>query len=190
MVKILKIILACVALQSGLASAQDFPRFEVFGAYSYLIYDISTAAHTNKNGWEASFAYNFNRRLAVEADVSGYYRYDYFEHLWTSHSQNHFYLLGPRFNHGMLFGHALFGAGHFGGHSTFHTEPGPSESADGFAMAFGGGVEKKIARHFAVRGGADWLFDRFSFPSFPHAVSLNQNSFRLNAGMVYVFGGR
>jgi hypothetical protein len=59
-------------------------------------------------------------------------------------------------------------------------------------MAFGGGVEKNVTRHFAFRGGADYLFDRFSFPLYvpPFGISINQNSFRLNAGMVYVFGPR
>jgi hypothetical protein len=38
MVKILKIILACAALQSGLASAQDFPRIEVF--WNLLVSDL------------------------------------------------------------------------------------------------------------------------------------------------------
>jgi hypothetical protein len=75
--KFWRYILACAALQSGIASAQDVPRIEVFGAYAYLIYDISTANHTNMNGWEASLGYNVNRLLAVEGDVSGYYRYDY-----------------------------------------------------------------------------------------------------------------
>lgn len=183
----LNIILVCSVFQSGLALAQELQRVEVFGAYSYLNYDATVQDRLNMNGWEASLTYNINRWAAVEGDVSGYYRYDNFFHLGTSRSQNHFYVFGPRFTYHLLFAHTLIGAGTFSGHSTFHGTPGPSESATGFAMALGGGAEKKIARHFAVRGGVDWLFDRFDFP---HGVSLNQNSFRLNAGMVYMFGAR
>jgi hypothetical protein len=185
MTKALNIVLVCAILEGGLALAQELQHLEVFGAYSYLNYGM--------NGWEASLGYNINRWLTAEGDASGYYREDVVYHLGSFKSHSHFYVFGPRFNYKALFARTLFGAGNFGNRSSFHLVPGPSESANGFAMALGGGLEKKIARHFAVRGGVDWLFDRFGYyetdnPTHPQSVSLNENSFRLNVGIVYTFG--
>lgn len=180
MTRALNTILLCAILHGGLALAQELQRLEVFGSYSYL--------HTNMNGWEASLGYNVNRWLTVEGDASGYYRENDVWHLGSFKYHSHFYVFGPRFNYKALFAHTLFGAGNVGNRSSFHTLPGPSGSGSGFAMALGGGVEKKIARHFAARGGIDWLFDRFDYS--PHDVIVNENSFRLNVGMVYMFGAR
>ncbi|HVP55322.1 MAG TPA: outer membrane beta-barrel protein [Candidatus Eisenbacteria bacterium] len=187
MKKVLKVLLFCSILYGKLLWSQDLQRVEVFGAYSFLIYDVSTANHTNMNGWEASLGYNFNRLLAVEADVSGNYRNNQVSHYGYTRSQTHYYLVGPRISHKFLFGHALLGAAQSSAHGVFLGAPGPSGSATGFAMAFGGGVEQRLAKHFAVRGGADYLFNHATFQ--PHGISLNQNSFRVNAGLVYMFGG-
>jgi hypothetical protein len=192
MTKILNVVLVCAALLSGRAWSQNLQRVEVFGGYSYLYYGVNSLQHTNMSGWEASLGYNFTQRLAIEADCSGNYGYDYAYHYGTFWSQNHFYLVGPRFNYKVLFGHALLGVGQSRSHTVFFgDEFPPSVSATAFAMALGGGVEKKIATHLAIRGGADWLFDHLDVADFFHpSVSPYHNSFRLNVGMVFMFGTR
>ena len=78
-----------------LASAQDFPKAEVFGGYSYLHLDThgtTTASLTQEcnvltggacpatfkirpgfNGWEAAGQFNLNSWLGVKADFAGHY---------------------------------------------------------------------------------------------------------------------
>ena len=56
-------ILCCVAS----ASAQDFPRAEVFGGYSYFNLDtLGLTSRQSLNGWEASVTGNMNRWIGVE----------------------------------------------------------------------------------------------------------------------------
>ncbi len=72
---------------SGLALAQDFPKFEIFGGYSYLRSDLNfdspwmedyysyyeNGGTGNLNGFEASFTYNLNSWLGIKADFSGHF---------------------------------------------------------------------------------------------------------------------
>jgi opacity protein-like surface antigen len=79
----------------SLALAQDYPRAEIFGGYSYLHIDtqgissnslinecnilaggtcpLTFGVHPGFNGWTASGQYNLSRWLGVEANVSGTY---------------------------------------------------------------------------------------------------------------------
>lgn len=183
--KALNTILFCTIVQGGLALAQDFQRAEVFGGYSYLNADSGPNGRQGMNGWEASFAYNVNPWLAVEGDVSGYHRGYSVPKVGTGYSHDYVYVFGPRFNYRMMFAHILFGADHIGTHATFFGEPVDLESLNGFAMAFGGGVQQKIAQHFAIRGGADWVFTHHNVSG---GSTFDQNNFRLNVGIVYTFG--
>lgn len=55
--------------------AQDVPRVEVFGGYSYVNIDTNgLISRQSANGWETSVAGNFNRWFALEGDLSGYYK--------------------------------------------------------------------------------------------------------------------
>ena len=57
-------------------AAQEYPRAEVFGGYSYLNIDTnnSLSSRQSANGWEASVSGNFTRIFAVEGSVAGYYK--------------------------------------------------------------------------------------------------------------------
>jgi opacity protein-like surface antigen len=88
-------VFLCVVVVPLLASAQDYPKAEIFGGYSYLhigTHGVTSATltqecsmlaggscpltfHVNPNfqGWDASAQYNFNTWLGVKADVSGHY---------------------------------------------------------------------------------------------------------------------
>jgi opacity protein-like surface antigen len=111
-------------------------------------------------------------------------------------------LFGPTvtgyFGKSSVFGHALFGVAHsslnagvsvpiLGGISA------PLNSANAFAMAFGGGIDIGLTRHFAIRA-AQVDFIRTNFNSldalgsgFASSTSNNQNSFRYSGGVIWRF---
>jgi opacity protein-like surface antigen len=178
------LLLGLFLVISSAAIAQDAPKVEVFGGYSYLrINPGSGFSGINLNGWNASVAGNFNRWLGVKADFSGNYGSPSITFPGpTTISVNtkvHNFLFGPqisaRRDRFTVFGHALFGGTHVNG-STF----GVSASDTGFGMAFGGGLDVKVHDHFALRlGQADYLLTRISGD--------NQHNFRYSAGVVLRF---
>src|ERR1700730_13175936 len=124
----------CVVV-GGLAVAQDYPKAEVYGGYSYVNIDTNNlTSRQSANGWEVSGSGNFTKRLAVEADVSGYYK------TYTANLQSlglgivdvkvtdYSYAAGPRINIRPLFIHALVGGDHLTGSAL-----GFSKSQDGLA---------------------------------------------------------
>jgi hypothetical protein len=175
----------------GIACGQEFQRFEVFGAYSYVNANtVGTVSNRQSaNGWEASVSGNFNRHFAVGGDVSAYYQTylvsDFQLPSFPSLSvqfHDYSYMVGPRVNFRPVFVHALFGGDHLGG-----SFAGGSLSDNRFAAAFGGGVQWPLSSHWALRGSADYVLTRHSFFGEP---SLRQNNFRAATGLVYSFGGR
>jgi membrane-associated protease RseP (regulator of RpoE activity) len=56
-------------------------------------------------------------------------------------------------------------------------------------MAFGGGVDAKIAQHFALRGQADYFYTRHDFTDLIPSIAAHQNNVRASVGIVYSFGG-
>jgi membrane-associated protease RseP (regulator of RpoE activity) len=161
---------------STLASAQD-SRADIFGGYSYLNIDTNglTSSRQNANGWEASISGNFNKWLAAEADVAGYYK-DYSGVSVTDYS----YGAGPRINFKPVFLHALIGGDHLTGSAS-----GISASQDSLVGAFGGGVQWKVSGPFSIRASADYVFTRHNILGGP---SVTQNNVRASVGVVYSFG--
>jgi hypothetical protein len=106
------------------------------------------------------------------------------------------YMFGPQIKkHTGLFqpfGEALFGAYHTNAYTTILTEEGVIASGsgnnNGFAMAFGGGVDLKVRPGLSLRPGeVDYLFTRVNAND--ASYSANQNNFRYSAGLVFTFGG-
>jgi opacity protein-like surface antigen len=172
------------------AFAQDVPRAEVFGGYSYLNIDTNgISSRQSANGWEASVSGNFNHWFAVEGSVAGYYKSYSFDlaslGLGTVDVDVHdySYLFGPRVNFRPVFVHALVGGDHLTGSAL-----GFSASQDSFAAAFGGGVEWKVAPQWAIRGSGDYVLTRHNI--FGSALqNFTQNNFRASVGVVYLIGG-
>jgi hypothetical protein len=162
-------------------AAQDNPRAEVYGGYSYLNFDINDLSDRQSvNGWEASVSGNFNKWLAIEGGVSGYYKgytaFDPFVGSVHADFTDYFFGAGPRINFRPAFIHGLFGANRLTG-SVFNL----SASDTSIAGVAGGGVEIPVASHWSVRASGDYFFTRhFDF---------TQNHFRAGAGIVYRFGG-
>jgi opacity protein-like surface antigen len=172
-----------------LISAQDHSKVDVFGGYSYLNADINDlGSRKSANGWEAAASGNFNKWLAAEFDVSGYYRTETLDltpvGLGTVDIKlkDYSYVAGPRLNFKPIFVHALLG----GDHLSASTQ-GFSRSQDSFAGAFGGGVQWKIAGPWSIRASGDYVFTRHNILGGPQ--SFTQNNVRASAGIVYSFGG-
>jgi opacity protein-like surface antigen len=53
------------------ARAQETPKVEVFGGYSYLRGDLGDIS-VNSHGWNGSVTYNFDSILGIKADFSGH----------------------------------------------------------------------------------------------------------------------
>jgi hypothetical protein len=180
-----KFALTLVLLEIGLCRpvlAQNLPAAEVFGGYSYLNVDTNgLSSRQSANGWEASVAGSVNRWFAVESDFAGYYK-----NILGVSVRDYSYTAGPRFNYrdmrsATIFAHALVGGDHLSG-----SYSGLSGSQDGFAAAFGGGVEWKVAARWAVRGSSDYVLTRHNIFG---GSAFTQNNYRASVGVVYMFGG-
>lgn len=152
--------LVILALSLGLLSvpvmAQNFPKTEIFGGYQFTHFEPGV----NANGWNASLTGNVNRWFGVAADFSGAYKSG--EHVHT-------YMFGPVFSARSdkvtPFAHALFGGA----------------GTNAFAMAFGGGVDVKMADKVALRLiQGDWLVLR------SEGFTSKKNA-RISTGIVFRF---
>jgi hypothetical protein len=185
-----------------LGVAQDKPfRGNIFAGYS-LLHNNST----NFNGWDGQGTFNFTPHFGVTADFSGNSKQvSGFSVLGISAgTQQHFYnfLFGPTatyyFGRSSVFTHALFGAAHsslsagvsvpiIGGLSA------PLTSAGAFAMAFGGGVDLGLSRHFAIRAAQlDYIHTNFNATDalasgLASSTNNQQNSWRYSGGLVFRF---
>jgi opacity protein-like surface antigen len=184
------LIASLALLLPASALAQDTPKAEVFGGYSYLRGDGDGDPGFNLHGWNASVAGNLNKWFGLVLDFSGHYggqsvtinttrvRFD---------ANSHSYLAGPRFsyrgNEKMTpFFHALFGGVRAHGEGSLgSTNFSVTDTA--FGMALGGGLDVKVHDKIAIRLiQADYLLTRFD--------SSNQNNARVSAGIVFRLGSR
>lgn len=204
------IILACAAAFSSLAKAQDTPRVELFGGYSYLNFDASAANNAlnqaglqgignrlSLNGWEASANVNFSRWLGVEGDLSGHYRGTCASVSGLTCS-NFSFMGGPRFTFRdgkiVAFAHGLFGgdklslsinSGALGIAGVSNLTASVSNTS--FALATGGGVDYAVTNRVSIRFAQfDYFLTRHlnDIPGVPA-----QNNYRVSAGIVFSFGG-
>jgi hypothetical protein len=176
--------------------AQDLPRFDVFGGYSYVHVSIPTSGTSgnitsNLNGGSGSVAFYPSRLWGVVGDFGGYK----FSSLKQGSSSLDVsgsvvsYLFGPRIRFGAKaftpFAQVLFGGAHTGDVTCSTSVPGcPSSgkftsSENVFAMTAGGGVDVKVARHFSIRGQAEYFMTKFT-----DGVNDRQNNVRVSAGIV------
>ena len=183
--------------------AQEESRAEIFGGYSHL-----HNSGNNFNGWGAQATANFTPYFGLTADFTGNYRtqaaFSPITGFAISADQRLYtFMAGPTLRAGFgkfsVFGHGLFGAARssLGAGVTLPIVGGISSgltSATAFAMAWGGGVDIGLHRHFAIRAGqVDYLYTRFSPTDalstglFSNSLSGHQNSFRYSGGIVFRF---
>src|SRR6185312_4332034 len=196
-------------------TSQVATRGTLFGGYSLLhsSNDLGSTSIGSSNfnlggslgGWEAQGTYNFTRHFGVTADFSGNSKQlAGFSALgFSAGTREHMYdmLFGPTvtgyFGKSSVFGHALFGvalsslnagvtAPIVGGFSA------PLDSSNAFAMAFGGGLDIGLSRHFAIRAAqVDLIRTNFntldSLTGLTTGTSTNQNNFRYSGGVIWRF---
>lgn len=169
------------------ALAQEAPKAEIFGGYSYLRFNPDGPSNSlDMNGWNASAAVNFTKYAGIVADFSGHYDEISFTGGKVDIS-SYLFLVGPRFslrkNETVTpFGHVLLGA--MRAHASANTLAGRIKDNDSaFAMAIGGGVDAKVTKNLAVRiFQADYVLTRFDDET--------QNNFRVSTGLVLRLGNQ
>ena len=183
------------------AGSEIGTRAAIFGGYSYL-----RNASNGFNGWEGQGTFNFTRNLGVTADVSGASLTPFgFSVLGVSagtYQRLNNYLFGPTVTANLgrtsVFAHALFGEvrSSLGAGVTLPVIGGISSgiaSAHAFAMAFGGGIDIGLTRHFALRAvQVDYVRTQFSATDalttgLSSSLGNRQNSFRYSTGVVFRF---
>jgi hypothetical protein len=213
-----KLILLAVLL--GLyvipAFADDAPKAEVFGEYSYLRFNPTLPGIQNRsfNGGGGGVTFNFNNYFGIKAELMGYGSTNYTIPAGTTipgvtpptvttapitTQGNMFtYLFGPQITYrtskANVFGELLFGGSNSNAYANI------AEALNGvggnvasgtqhpFTMAFGGGLDVKVAKNVAIRPvEIDWLLTRYTNP---FTQTNNQNNFRYVAGVVFYLGGK
>lgn len=155
------------------SAAQEMPRVQVFGGYSYTRYDTPSFGFANTsglNGYTLSPAVNIVRGFGVVAELSGQY---------GTNLNLRDIAVGPQFLYPrgkmMFFGHLLVG--------------------DARSLVQAGGPQEDTARAIILGGGMDYdLSTRFALRAFQvdylHTTlfSTTQKNLRFSTGLVYRWG--
>jgi hypothetical protein len=157
--------------------AQEAPRFDVFGGFSYLRFDATTIGYpdyTNLYGWNGGAFGAITRRFGVAIDLSGNY---------GSQISAYHFMIGPQYtwrrDRSKFFAHVLIGKA-----QNNVNIPQPTRSGfESVGRSFGGGVgfdydwKPKISiRVFQ----AEFFHD--------NTFGTGQNDPRVSIGLVYHFG--
>lgn len=185
---------------------QEFPTVEVAAGYSFVNVhpNLSPITSFNVNGGGGAFVYNLTPWIGIKADFFGYDAGSGFKNdikklgVSGSASGNVFtYMFGPqiKMHSGKFqpFGEALFGAAHTNAYATILKDEGVlngSGNNNGFAMAFGGGLDIPIGKTFQIRPvEVDYLGTHFGANHLTN-YSAWQANFKYVAGVNFTFGGK
>jgi opacity protein-like surface antigen len=184
-----------LAVLSSSMFAQDVPKAEIFGGYSYFSADIRETVpfqpfpteRISLNGWNAEVTGYMNKFFGVTADISGHYGNPEVSNS-TFDTRVHNFLFGPqiafRSERATVFGRALFGTAKV---KIDNPLIGNVVDDTGFAWAVGGGFDLGVSRNFAIR---PVQFDYIRTKAKPSGVpdpDVAQNNFRYSAGIVVRF---
>lgn len=181
-----------------IGQAQEAPRVEIFGGYSYLRTDnnnngglTTVATDQDLNGFATSFTTNLNTWFGVTAEVSGHYG-SYNVGGLNVDQDMYLFTAGPRFalrryERITPYAHALVGVARTnldaGSISTGVGTISTSINDSGFALVVGGGVDLNINELVAFRlFQADYVLTRLNNNS--------QNNFRASTGLVLKLGSQ
>jgi hypothetical protein len=201
-------IIFALALWFWVSPQAQAQRCEAAVNYSLIVYNPakSLTGDRNLNGGGGSFAWNLGEYLALKAELQGYATTTLTYHVpaipgvvprpgtFSTQANMFTYLFGPQFSiatgRTRIFGEALFGGAYTNAYADLFKAAGiTSLSAEnnGFAMAFGGGVDVRIGKRTALRPMQfDYLMTRYEWK--PIGIN-NQSNFRYQAGVVFAFGG-
>ena len=179
-----------LVLTAAVVNAQEntTPAVETGMNFSFTtLYPGSGVPSLTSTGGTGTVEYNLNRTFGVVADLGGYRNsadVNFNPATFT-------YLFGPRVNWRMSritpYAQALFGGARV---STSLTDPvtGNAFAENGFAMAYGGGVDVRLTNHVYVKPfQLDYLMTQTPNIWSPNG---NQNSMRFSAGVVFRFGSK
>jgi hypothetical protein len=174
-----------IALACG-ATAQDLPKVELFGGYSFLHLDVpdeiagpsTVIPNVNLHGWRAGVTTNFGNHFGLVVEGSGHYGTASFSGIPVD-ATAYSVLAGPRLatRYRRL---TFFATGLVGPAYARAEEFGESASTVALAAAMGGGVDLHLNRHFAVRTHPEYFLTRF--------LDERQDNFRFSTGLVFKFG--
>ena len=184
--------------------AQENPRFEIFGGYSYgqlnpggrLVAQTNPEGkHFGLSGWHAAGQARIYKDFGLVVDFSGYAGTSDVE-LAAEHSRYYSYLVGPQFNfrklgHLNLFVHGLVGVAS----DRVYLKTGnpiDDQRITRFSGAFGGGADVGLTKHVAIRAiEADYVLNSFpNLNSSGDIIGAHQANARVSTGVVFRFGGR
>ena len=176
------LLLGLVLLSTNQASAQDYPKGEVFGGFSYANVDIN-GDREGLYGWQASRSGNFHRNVGFTADFGGQYKSINLGviggvNLVSLDIQTYEFLFWPRFT---ARSERVTGFGHtpVGFALARASLLGVSDSETGFALGFGGGVDVNASDRVVIRiFQVDYIPTRFS-------GVWSTKDFRIGVGVVY-----
>jgi opacity protein-like surface antigen len=188
---------------SGVAHAQNYSEWEVFGGFDYLNANAGSVPLGNGTnfvlqqkgyGWHFTLAENKLSWIGGILDFSGDYANRTVNFGTASspvdvrfYGSAYPFLFGPRFYYrrlgrAVLFGDALIGGVHARVNIASSSIP---TSQTKWAYAFGGGADYNVTSLVAIRGQADWIRSHF-----PETLARDyQNNYRVSAGIVFKFGG-
>jgi opacity protein-like surface antigen len=203
MQKVITVLALLLALPL-LAKAQEAPRIEAFGGYSYLRLDQDTNAITtgdqDLNGFTTQFTYNLNTFLGITADISGNFSNNQSTGTTTSNNSQdtYYFLFGPKFafrgsERFTPFAHVLLGFVRQDVNATTQTTVNNnSTNMKQFAMAIGGGLDVNLTEKIAFRPvQADLILTRLNTSGVSVAgvsTTSNQYNFRASTGIVVKLG--
>ena len=188
--------LCTILLATSYGIAQDYPKLELAAGYSYGSVDTQGyGTQRDAQGWSGSFVANMRRWVGLEAEVSDRRQNLNFGFNGTPLTVNanyYSFVGGPRFAHrfGKVtpFVHGLFGLDRSPGYAytVYDASTGTSQTpyVSGFASVAGGGMDFVVNRHVSFRTQSDYFFTH-------HLITLSStpNNFRVQAGIVFTFGG-
>jgi len=186
------LLVLCLPLAS---LAQEAPRAELFGGYSYLRVNPGEGINSvSAHGFNTSIAGNVTKNIGIVGEFSRFTKSERISDLFnepgpgaaSAKATVSTYMFGPRFTlrtgNAEPFVHALVG----GAHGSFEASAvGLSErgSGDAFTYALGGGLDIKVHDNFAIRlAQVDYLRTK--------VAGEGLNSLRYSVGIVVRFGNR
>jgi hypothetical protein len=204
-VRQISLVISTVFLLVTSAQVGHAQKGEASANYSFVDYNPakSLAGSLNLNGGGGSIGLNIGEYLTLKSEFESYATTTVTYHLQSppysaagtikTHANMFTYMFGPQFNfykhRTRLFGEALFGGAYTNGYTNLFKSANVtslSASNNGFAMAFGGGIDLRIAKHFAVRPAQfDYFMTRYEWK--PLGIN-NQSNFRYQAGIVFPLG--
>jgi len=194
--------IAILCVFSTLAAAQDqpAPKWEFYGGYSFHypgadvhgvlplgLVPLTSRLESNPRGIGASATYNFNRWFGLTLDTSSHWgsgESTIFRRIDDAAFSN--LSLGPKFTfrsrHFSPFLEALVG--------DHRLTPDAFHDIDKLGFMFGGGLDVNVSRHVALRLlRADYVMSNYRFGPRSTTPSTDLSGVRLQAGLVFMFGG-